>query len=725
MALAQNDKNAVGRYLLVQDKAGHFERSQLIIQQAKPAAFSGKLELKAKTGQVKAFANEKMTAGEASVLPFIVAADKIAGTGEKLWAEAASPSKDMRGTGFVLGVKGMEGAGDEVAVTAVGLKLDICQSRINKKDDPAPMAEDKKVNVGRFIHEQDANNHHGRALLVVRKITPAAFDGTLVLKGVKAANIELFPNERPTAGEAVTMLPHEFDLKKEKNEDKKFWIQGKTVSGALRDISLSLHLKEHPDTNADKVFLTVCKLSKLKADIPSTAPVNVRAGNAAARHNHEITGAAADHWDFDDAKNQAIVLIEDSVLAADPIKMSVVVTPAGVPIVWDTPRDVRPAPNGDHADVAALSRNPTIAADAGDPLKSELQANGVGTFHIVAFVDSNGNNHFNPTIDIEPYLVMNVVLVRVKGVENNSVKGTHAVLNPAAPTSATGCRVNSGGWAKNNAAAYSSAKVKVTGGGNDGRRGLDRVFAGWCQHIGPTGTSASVPPGLDIFARYRLDPPAPPPPLPPLLPLPAPAPVFRQQFFIFTQSGAMGTTFGPPPAAPPVVVACPVLDVTPAPPNGTGGDSCTGQWGGHGSFSPIVQTNKAIGQEWTVDTLDSPSVGFGAAHPHLAGSRMISFRFNIDFRVDLVFWTNITMVPTPTGDPANRLYSTVQTNNWNVRCSINFDPATGLPVGGVPPVTLTMTKDPQPTRRAIPVQGTGLETRFPIALDLFCTDATA
>ena len=309
------------------------------------------------------------------------------------------------------------------------------------------------------------------------------------------------------------------------------------------------------------------------------------------------------------------------------------------------------------------------------------------------------------------------------------------------------------------AAAASIATMTLTGGGDDGRRGLDRVFAGWGQHILASGTSQSAPAGLDIFARFQHNPPA-PPAGPGKPPNPAPPPVFHREFFIFTATRRNSSLFGPPPAAAPVVEACPLLDVSPGvvqaagliPVNnvdGKGGDSCTGQHGSHGPLTPLQKggatptiVDLALGQDWTVDTFDSP----GSNNPvvqanHFGGlpGQMIEFRYNIDFRVDLLVWTNQAGVSTATADPSNRLYSTVQTNTWNVRYQINFNPplpagspayagppagAPGQPVGGVvPPVTLTMNKDASPTRRAKAVDGTNLETRFPSALSLFSVDA--
>lgn len=251
----------------------------------------------------------------------------------------------------------------------------------------------------------------------------------------------------------------------------------------------------------------------------------------------------------------------------------------------------------------------------------------------------------------------------------------------------------------------------MIGGGNDGRRGLGKVFTGWCQHIDATATSASAPGGVDVFAQYRH---------------PGPPVTLHRQFFMFTRSGPAGTTFLPPPAAPPVVDACPMMDCSDVGTGGTGGDTCTGQWGGSGpSNAPIPKVNKPIGAEWTVETFDPPGVGLGPAHPGFPGSVMVAFRFNLDFRVDLVFWTNQTSVPGAANAPSCRQYSSVQTDRWNVRFAVNFDLATGAVIGPLPAVRVNLIKDPNPLRRATPVDGMSLETRAPVALNVFSLDATA
>ena len=175
--LSQDDKIAVGRNLLVQDAAGHFERAQLIVRQVKPAAFSGSLVISAKGG-VTAFTNEKPTQGEKAALPYTIAdASKIPTKGDRtLWAEGKAPSVDMLDAGFILDLKGVEDDADHVVATAVQIQLDICQSRKKAGADPDAMSAENKVKVGRFVHEQDTGGHHGRALLVVRKVKPEKFN---------------------------------------------------------------------------------------------------------------------------------------------------------------------------------------------------------------------------------------------------------------------------------------------------------------------------------------------------------------------------------------------------------------------------------------------------------------------------------------------------------------------------------------------------------------------
>lgn len=726
---SQDDKIHVGRNVLVQDAAHHFGRAQVIIRKVKPEAFKGELVLTAKNGSVTAFRDEKpkpAAAGEVALLPYTIATDKIAGDGDKLWAQGLAASKDMRDTGFVLALKGVEDEGDRVAATAVQIVLDLCQSRTKKDVDPTPLSADDKVKVGRFVHEQDANKHHGRALLLVRKIKPEKFDGTLVIESV-GAGTELYPNERPTGGEAVTAAPHAIDYKKEKNEDKKLWVQGKSVSGALRDAGYSLHLEGDDKASADKVVVTVCKLSHLKADIPSTAAITSRLGNSPVnRHTYERPDSP-DVFDEDSTKNLPFALVEGSVLATDDahkILFTVQVAPAGTKILWSVQRDTRPAPDGDHATIAALPKA-SRPVPAADPLKARMIADGVGTFHVRPFVDCNGSGDFDHHIDLEPYILMNVVLIRVKGHTNISVAQP---ANPTArvtgggggvPSSAGGVGVSTGSFAPpgTGAAVHNKATVTVIGGGDDGRRGLDQLFGGWVNN--ETTVATSTVGGEDVVATYLQT--FPPIVAPPAAPVPVP-PVSHFRTSIWVSAGA-GTVFVPGGAAPALLTG-PVLDTTNFGNEGLGGNTCVGTEGAIGPPTPIAKTNLAVGQRWTIEMWDSPGDSAPPAHGGFPGV-LVGYRFNLDFRSDLVFWTNTTKLPARSAsDPANRLYSTVQTNTWRIRLALSFNPTTGVAIGVVPPnASVTLTRDGNAKRLATPVETAGTETRAPISLRLLATDA--
>jgi hypothetical protein len=119
---------------------------------------------------------------------------------------------------------------------------------------------------------------------------------------------------------------------------------------------------------------------------------------------------------------------------------------------------------------------------------------------------------------------------------------------------------------------------------------------------------------------------------------------------------------------------------------------------------------------------DSPGDSCPAAHEGFPGAVLASYRFNLDFQSDLVFWTNITQVAGPTPDPACRLYSSVQTNTWTIRFDCTFDNLGHIHIGTA--LTIALTQDGDATRVSTPVAGSGLEIRGPISLNVLVVDAT-
>ena len=192
-------------------------------------------------------------------------------------------------------------------------------------------------------------------------------------------------------------------------------------------------------------------------------------------------------------------------------------------------------------------------------------------------------------------------------------------------------------------------------------------------------------------------------------------------------------------AGVPSILPHPFLDVSPFGNEGTGGNTCVGTESTAAPGPPAPQTPAAagsvvvnninrvdlpipvnavnVGQQWQVEMWDSPGDSCPPAHGSAPGT-LTSYRFNIDFRCALVFWTNLTRVAGPTVDPACRLYVSVWSNPWIIRYAIAFPPPAVLPA-----LTVTLTPDARPTPLASPVDGSGLEVRFPFLLNTLATDA--
>jgi hypothetical protein len=379
-------------------------------------------------------------------------------------------------------------------------------------------------------------------------------------------------------------------------------------------------------------------------------------------------------------------------------------------------------------------------------LQATLNLDAVGSFHIRPFVDCNGTNdfeHVDPVthapIDLEPFIIMNFVMIRVGGTigaTNSTNSSVHHQGNvnviPAAPTSATAVAVSTGGFANPaSAGVNNNATIVVIGGGNTGQRGLDQLFAGWINNVA----------ALDVVAEYRD---------------PATGNIHRHVFIFASNSGTVpgaitgvfvpaGTVAPPGTVAnngAPLIVAFPILDTSPFGNEGQGGNTPVGTEGNPVAGPPpppaagphrgIVRTPLAVGETWQVQMWDSPSLNSIPAHLVFPGP-LTSFRHNLDFQTDLCFWTNVSSVPGPTPGPVTGavipdaaccLYSTVQTDTWRVRFRVDFNPATGAGVFTTP-ATIVLVKDLNPLRLAQALPRPGIEQRFPLALRTLAIDARA
>ncbi|MES2163574.1 MAG: hypothetical protein V4476_20645 [Pseudomonadota bacterium] len=723
------------------------ERAKLVLRQALPADFAGKLILEPITAGVDLFAE----AEEKPVKDHVaLGADKrqvdnaaIDGVnGATYWVQGKTVSAKMADTGWKLGVEGVLGAdgelaeGERVTMTVLKAELALHKSRtvIKASGDPAAFSNEEKLTEARYLHQQDGKGHHGRAMITVKKVLPADFTGKLYLTSWKVgytpaysetavtadAPIAVF-KEEDAAGATQTAVAFDSDIDHPADfpgEGMQLWVEGKKTSAELRDIQIRLGVRE-VDKGCDRGNLTVVRFKSLVADIPSTPANIVRniqtgqgSNSPVARHELKLADPAPTDDDCSElfSENKPLVLIEGSVLNTNPVKLSVVVEPAGksIPVRWSVQRfsHLANAEGDPDALINLLNNNadPGLLADNADPLKATLTLSGAGSFHVRPYIDCNGSatyNHNDDTgqrIDREPFLLLNLQLIRVQGVSNLTVTNNAAGTNGTGKMNidfggAIGVRpapvnISTGDFARTGNDAITMRKiVHVTGGGPDGKRGLDQLFGGWCNNMANTATSPTGA-GLDITHTYRT---------------PLPLNAVHTTACWFELDGAR--------------IPAPILDAGaygPPGSQGTGGNTATST---AIHTPPITQTDhgSGLGQSWELLNVDSPGFNINASHPSVADANLVEFRFNIDFRCDLIFWTNRDQASDHTDAAACRLYSTVSSNPWTVRFTATYDATFTETVVTGP--THVVTLDPAPNRRAAPVEGSGLETRCPDSLD--------
>ncbi len=641
----------------------------------------------------------------------------------------------------------------KTTITVVEATLDIFQSRTARCVDPAPLSAAAKLNPGRFVHVQ-VGGFHGRAKLMVKLIKPDNFSGTFVLTPRPPAGgaVALFAGNLEVAGGAETALgnPHEFAASTAK-AGLAFFAEGRGVSGALSDTGYRLGIKGLDD-DIDHVVMTVVQFSKLVAQVPTTPPMTSRANNAVTPDHDAVTigdpGTDPNAFNEELGFNQPLVLIENSVLAARPVKLSVQVAPAGVPVLWSARRDTRPAGAGDAP--AILTLNPAPAAQptlTGSGLTATLLANSVGTFNVCAYVDCNGDaaHDFNDKtsglrIDREPFIMLNLVLVRVQGFSNASrahPENARVIesVTAAGPPPRKSIRAITGEQSvalanPANSGVHNDAVITLIGGGRNGRAGLDQVFAGWVNNVTGMNSVATYvqanPPVVHTATAIMA-----------LNTIAMLSPPVTQANMVTRFIGAMPVGL---PAAfnastlAPSIIATPlrVLDVSPFADAGTGGHTAVGTEGAVPPRPkiPVVRTDLpaaghalAIGQDWRVQMFDSPSFAATSHHPADPLVPLSTFTFNVDFTCDLCVWTNRFGVPGPTTDAACHLYSTVQTNTWHVGFDTSFGPPPAVALT-VNTKTITLQPDGLPQRASAAVDSTTVpvEVRFPTGLSMWALD---
>ncbi len=567
--------------------------------------------------------------------------------GVTLFAEGAKASAALADVKLTLALSGGSQPVKPPAtstMTAVELTLDICMSRSKPGADPAPLSTKEKIDTGRFLQVQDAGNNAGRAMLVVQKAKPAAFTGSLVLAPMDA-RVRIFAAEDPKAGAALP-TPHVLANGAIPKNGAKLWAQAAAVSGALRDTGLRVGVKD-VEPEGDLVKITAVSFTEIKTTIKPT-PANTARAGIAAPLNHEYKSTSISE-DF--VTNTPLVLMRN---AQPDIRLEVACAPAGLPVLWQAIRNPK-----DHAKLGAVGSVPTVAQDAVDVKKANLDANEKGSFRIRAFIDCNGTNSYQ---DKEPSIPLNLVLADATVVTDNSVANPGTL---SATIAGGGVSIRNGAWpagagaltAAHLAAAGMAMELvaDVTGGGADGRLGLDRVFSGLVNDLT----------NVDIRAEYRDTTVAPP--------------TNHNLINLYVSNtaaatAAMGTTpafqLGDPAPAP---YAWPLLDTGRAG-AGTGGETATMTRRG-----PHTAVNRPVGQRWTMRCIDSPGRGFPTTHIVNGSAGLRTIHYLQQFAANFCFWTNVSVSRAATGHPADRLYSVLQIVAWEIVGDWNVDFAAAPP----------------------------------------------
>jgi hypothetical protein len=447
-------------------------------------------------------------------------------------------------------------------------------------------------------------------------------------------------------------------------------VKGDSTSAAFKDSELKVTYTFKGKKAEDTIKLTVVEIKKIKVTIKGTP--GIPPGNAAQT-------APADHTLESTLKAESFPPANSLILmraAIQDVALEMEFAPPGIPIAWDVKR----APD----DAAALKkrRRPTVAMKPLDHSKATLHPNATGSFFVRAFADCSGAGTFHKDDD---FILLPLVLVEASLVRDNSATHTAHIGNPTVGGGSLGLSTGSFNiGSPNTEAIHMNCTADVLSGGPDGRRLLDRVFAGWINN-----ESANE----NIRATYA-------------------GGHLRFTIFSTTKGSGPNGEFRPGDAAP-AIVSPPLLDTGRGSP-GTGGDTATL------TRSRIkTKTNRPLGQRWIVESIDSP--GDGAPLTHAAhGTHITNFHFELHFQAFLSFWTNRGGTSGATGDPADRVYSVLRSYNWDMLGDWNIDAANN--VTAVTPIRVRRSGRTTHKLTLPEAHDAGCEVRAPTGLSLLTND---
>ncbi len=302
----------------------------------------------------------------------------------------------------------------------------------------------------------------GRRRIDVFPAAPRVFKGRLQLRTAAGGPaLTLYSSEASTTGFPLAD-GFSFDVP---GESVSFWVEGETASARAGDATTLLSVEGSTAVGV-QCPVTVASVTAISATVPVTAS---RTGRLPLEREEETVSG------------RSLVLLTGAVEAARPVRLAAATAPEGVGIDWSVERA-----EDDGEAVLAVSAKavPTLTDGA-------LLSDATGTFRVRAAAGGAGE-WGGPVAEMEVVFVHAAVTEHASAVNGRlcgcaRVAGTdrfalHAGDRPAVQLDAT---------------------VRLTGGGPEGRRGVEAVRGGWVGNIVSDNSGARYKGGSTTQTVYK------------------------------------------------------------------------------------------------------------------------------------------------------------------------------------------------------------------------------
>jgi hypothetical protein len=437
--------------------------------------------------------------------------------------------------------------------------------------------------------------------------------------------------------------------------------------GALLTIAQTGTAPQAPATTASKPSASLSAAGKpfqIVAAIPTTPALTTRSGTAtnpgslswvstetSLRPWIEAVQGNTTGW----SASNSLCLIEGSTpsisltakdkdgISVNSVRWTVIRNPQEVAQTQD------PFPKGDETPSRKLSLEPPAEPTA----TVTLRINAVGSFAVVAYLPPAGRTSF---VEGDPAIYAHIIVCRVSVPTNGDLSQKYNSGYYSMATSTV--HINDNSLMKDNICVYFGdfgpnqneptfnnvgikfrAKVDVIGGGNMGRWGVKRVFAGWSNNVITYSCPASYPstPTTHSTQNFLCN-----------------GDITDWGLPHYITTGLPNQSYSS--LDPSLSLDHPLLDTgrdLPAEnPPGTGGASICLKYPSNPQEGEPIDLD--LGKQRVVIAYDAPRVPAVRYHPNFPTETMSNFRVDLRFKCRLVVWTDV----------ANRLYSCIDTRGW-------------------------------------------------------------